>query len=168
MKNFRISLSIGLILSITFIAFFPCLKNDFVNWDDDDYVIYNTVIKSLSLYSAKSILTSFFVGNYQPVTILSYSLEYQFFKLNPFGYHLTNLILHLFNCLLVFWFIAMLSGRGGVALITAILFGVHPLHVESVAWISERKDVLYAFFFLGAAICYLKFFREKQKFKYRN
>lgn len=166
MKKLKIVILISLILIITFVAFLPSLKNGFVNWDDEIYVINNTAIKSLSVGNINKILTSFFVGNYQPLAILSYLLEYQFVKLNLFGYHLTNLILHLFNCLLVFWLIAMLSGRVSIALITSILFGVHPLLVESVAWISERKDVLYAVFFLGATICYLKYLREKQKLKY--
>ncbi len=166
MRNLKITFSVGLILIITFIAFYPCLKNGFVNWDDDKYVIENSAIKFLSAENTNKILTSFFAGNYQPLTILSYLPDYRFFRLNPAGYHLTNLILHLFNCLLVFWLIVMISGRVSVAFIVSVFFGVHPLHVESVAWISERKDALYAAFFLGAIICYLKYLREERKLKY--
>jgi len=166
MKKLKTIFSISLILIITFAAFFPCLKNGFVNWDDDRYIIENPVIQGLSAYNIKQIFTSSFVGNYQPVTMLSYLFEYGFFKLDPFGYHLTNLILHLLNCLLIFWLIYMLSRRIPVALMTAILFGIHPLHVESVAWISERKDVLYALFFLAAVICYCYYLRDKETRRY--
>jgi Tfp pilus assembly protein PilF len=166
MKNFKIILLVGLILIITFAAFYPCLKNGFTNWDDDLYVTNNPVIKSFSPQNIKQVFTSFFVGNYQPVTMLSYLFEYQFIQLNPFGYHLTNLILHLLNCLLVFWLIYILTGSISVSWITAILFSLHPLHVESVAWVSERKDVLYALFFLAGIICYCYYLRAKRRGKY--
>ena len=164
--NLRISLCICLILLIVFGAFLPVLKNGFVNWDDDNYVVNNTSITSVSVPNLKSIFGSFFVGHYMPLTILSYLLNYQFFKLNPFGYHLTNLILHLLNCLLVFYLIYLLSRNIGVSFITAILFGIHPLHVESVAWVSERKDVLYSFFYLLSAITYLYYLTREHKSRY--
>ena len=148
----RFSLCLCLILLIVFGAFSSCLKNGFVNWDDDSYVVNNTSISSVSAANLQSIFSSFFVGHYQPLTILSYALDHHFYKLNPLGYHLTNLILHLLNSLLVLYLIYLLSGNIGVSFITAILFGIHPLHVESVAWVSERKDVLYSFFFLSSCI----------------
>ncbi|MGA2775558.1 MAG: hypothetical protein ABSE81_05795, partial [Candidatus Omnitrophota bacterium] len=89
--NFSIPLCLILILIIVFGAFYPCLKNSFVNWDDEDYVVNNPTISSVSLASLKDTFTSFSVGHYQPLTILSYLFDYQFFKLKPFGYHLTNL-----------------------------------------------------------------------------
>lgn len=98
------------------------------------------------------------MANYHPLTILSYAIEYHFVQLNPKLYHVTNIIIHLLNTVLVFWFILLLSKKNNVAFITALLFGIHPMHVESVAWISERKDVLYAFFYLGAMIAYIKSF----------
>ncbi|MCX5694284.1 MAG: tetratricopeptide repeat protein [Candidatus Omnitrophica bacterium] len=130
------------------------------------YVTENKAIRSITLTNLKNISTSFFITHYQPVTIFSYLLEYHFFKLNPFNYHLTNLILHLLNCLLVFWLFYLISGRASVAWITAILFGIHPMQVESVAWISERKNLLYAFFFLGALISYLYYLRKDKAVKY--
>lgn len=165
-KKYKTSLSICIILILTSLFFSSSLKNSFVNIDDDFYVINNPVIKSISIDNIKKIFVSFFMSNYQPLTILSYSLDYHFFKLNPFGYHLTNFIFHLFNCLLVFWLIMLLGKRIFIALIAAVLFGVHPLHVESVAWISERKDVLYAFFFLAAMISYLYYLRTSHLSKY--
>ena len=166
MNKLRLALSLCLIFVIVFATFLPFLKNGFVNWDDDRYVTENTIIRSLSLNNIKDIFTSFYLGHYHPITMLSYLFEYQLFKLNPFGYHLNNLILHLLNCLLVFWLIFILTGSISISLLTAILFGIHPLQVESVAWISERKNVLYAFFFLGAVISYLCYFRRGRKLKY--
>jgi Flp pilus assembly protein TadD len=166
--DMRLRVILFLILSITFMVYFPSLKNGFVNWDDDLYVRDNSVIRSLSFGNARKMASSFFVGNYQPLTILSYALDHRFFGMDPFGYHLTNLVFHLLNTLFVFWLIRILSPRTAVAGAVALMFGIHPLHVESVAWISERKDVLYAFFFLAALLCYGGYLKTnfKKRFYY--
>lgn len=149
------------VLLITFIVLFPSLQNKFINLDDPQYVTENPVIKNISIKNIKIIFSEQFVGNYQPLTMLSYMIDYKFFGLNPFGYHLMNLIFHLLNTLLVFLIVSKLiplpagRGKGWAAFITSLLFGIHPLHVESVAWISERKDVLYGFFFLWALYLYI-------------
>lgn len=166
MKKFKIVIPIFLILVVVSVSFYPALKNNFTNWDDDLYVTENKVIQSITLENLKNISTSFFITHYQPVTIFSYLLEFRFFKLNPFNYHLTNLILHLLNCLLVFWVIYMLTGKVSISCLTALFFGIHPMQVESVAWISERKNVLYAFFFLGSMISYLYYLRKGRALKY--
>ena len=155
-----------LILITVFLSFSPSLKCGLVNWDDDRYLSGTPAVQPISLTAAKEASTSFFIGHYQPLTILSYALDHHFYKLNPLGYHLTNLILHLLNSLLVFYLIYLLSGNIGVSFITAILFGIHPLHVESVAWVSERKDVLYSFFFLSSCIAYLYYRRREHSSKY--
>ena len=160
MRNQRIILSLCVVLLVTSFSLLPCIENDFTNWDDDLHVTTNTSIKSLSLNNIKRMFTSFYAVNYMPLTILSYTIEYRFFKLNPHAYHTTNLLLHLFNCMLVFWLIYLLSGKELIGFIVALLFGIHPLHVESVAWISERKDVLYSAFFLGALISYLYYLKK--------
>ncbi len=160
-KKHQIILSICLILTVTFISFSPSLENDFVNWDDDSYVTENPLIMELSWSSIKGIFSQYLMGHYHPLTLLSYALEFHFFKLNPFAYHLTNLILHLMNALLVFLMILMLKGGILTSLVVSLLFGIHPLHVESVVWISERKDVLYTFFFLGSLIAYLHYSKTK-------
>lgn len=165
MNKLRLITSVVLVLLIAAIVFSPSLKNGF-NYDDDLYLKENSVIKTFSLRNIEKICTSFFAGNYQPLTILTYLFEYHFFQLNPLGYHVTNLILHLCNCLLALWLVYLLSGRLSVALITSILFAIHPLRVESVAWISERKDILYAFFFLGAVISYLYYLRKNHNLKF--
>ena len=165
-SKYNKTLCVCVLALLVFTAFLPALKNNFVNWDDHGYVIDNQAVKSLSWENTKTIFTSFFIGNYQPISILSYSLEYYFYDLYPAGYHLTNLILHLFNSMLVLWLIFILSDDLAVSFIAAILFGIHPLHVESVAWISERKDVLYALFFLGAVISYFYYVKKDRAAKY--
>ncbi|MCK9432043.1 MAG: tetratricopeptide repeat protein [Candidatus Omnitrophica bacterium] len=165
MGKIKLGVSLLLILIIVFAALFPCLSNGFTSWDDNMYVTENRSIRSFSPENLKNISTSFFITHYQPVTIFSYLLEYHFFRLNPFNYHLTNLILHLLNCLLVFWMVYLFSGRILVSFITAVFFGIHPMQVESVAWISERKNLLYAFFFLGALVSYL-YYQRGEKIRY--
>ncbi len=156
---------IFLVLICAFFSFSPSLNNGFTNWDDQFYVIDNPDVKDLSLKGLNEIFTTFHRGLYKPFVILSFAVEYHFFKLDPSAYHKTNLILHLINCILVFVFISILCANSWVAFISALLFGIHPLHVESVAWITERKDMLYAFFFLGSLISYLNF-RRGQGMKY--
>jgi len=154
-QKYRMLISVFLILIITFVTFLPSLKNEFTNWDDTGLVVENTAIRELSWRNIRMMFTSSFISTYIPLTILSFSVEYHFFKLNPRAYHTSNLILHLVNCVLVFCLIYMLSGNSYVSLIAALFFGIHPLRVESVAWITERKDVLYSVFFLGSIISYL-------------
>ena len=150
-----------LLLAVTAVSFYPSLNNGFPNWDDGAYLIENTAIRDISWQAVKKIFSSFYVACYLPLTILSYALEYHFFGLDPSVYHTTNLILHLLNCLLVFWVIFKLGSSVTVSLVTAVLFGIHPLHVESVAWVSERKDVLSTVFFLAAVISYLSYQKSR-------
>lgn len=151
-----------IVLSITFICFLPSLQNKFINLDDTQYVVENPVVKDFNSENLKIIFSEQFVGNYQPVTMLSYMIDYKFFGMKPFGYHLMNLIFHLLNTVLVFLIVRKLiplsdaGGREWAAFITSLLFGIHPLHVESVSWIAERKDVLYGFFFLWALYLYIQ------------
>ncbi|MDD4893828.1 MAG: tetratricopeptide repeat protein [Candidatus Omnitrophica bacterium] len=166
MRKLKIIIALFVILIITFVSLYPSLKNNFTNWDDTRYVTENGLIQSLSLRNIEKIFTSFISGNYHPFTILSYSFEYSFFKLNPFPYHLDNLILHLANCCLVFWLIYLLTDNILLSFVTAMLFGIHPLHVESVAWVSGRKDLLAALFSFGAIIFYLQYRKEKRISKY--
>ncbi len=144
-----------IVLAVTFIVLSPSLQNKFTNLDDTQYLTENPVVKEMNMANIKTIFSEQFVGNYQPITMLSYMIEYTFFGMNPFGYHLVNLIFHLLGTLFVFLIIKKLSGNDLIAFITSLLFGIHPLHVESVAWIAERKDVLYGFFFLWALYLYI-------------
>ena len=145
-----------LIALIAFIAFLPALQNDFSHWDDNLYLQDNTAILDVSWYSVQKIFSSFYIGNYQPLTVLTFLAEYRFFKFNPFFYHLDNIILHMIVVLLVFWLFWILSKRVSIAAIVSLLFAIHPLRVESVVWVCGRKDMLYSIFFLGALIAYIK------------
>jgi len=155
-----------LILILTILIYFKVINNDFVFWDDDTYIHDNPYILSLDLNNLKKIFTEPYFCNYHPFTTLTYAIEYYFFKLNPHPYHFLNFILHLINTLLVFLLIKGITKRNEVSLITALLFAIHPMHVESVAWISERKDVLYAMFFLSSLIFYVKYQNKRENIRY--
>lgn len=166
-KNFyssRILLVAAFIIAIiTFLVYLPALNNGFVNWDDDLYVYENREIQSLDFRLFYWIPS---VTIWHPITMISLAVDYAIWGLNPLGYHLTNIIIHALNTFLVCILIFRLIEKGTTvesperksvgqqsvnrpiiaALVVALLFGIHPLRVESVAWISERKDVLSAFF----------------------
>jgi protein O-mannosyl-transferase len=146
------------ILLLTVLVYLPVYKAGFTNWDDQLYIYENRFIKQLSIVNIRKFFSSYFVGNYHPFTMLSISIDFYFSKLNPLWYHIHNLLLHLMNTMLVYWFIRLLTKKQLVAILVALLFGVHTMHVESVAWIAERKDVLYTFYFLLSAVFYLKYY----------
>lgn len=180
-SNWKFWASMAAILVIVFIAYKPSLKNDWTNWDDPTYVLENERVRNFDMETAKYFFnTDHPVSlNYHPLTMLSLAMDYSIANskgkkskdnlypgYNAKTYHTTNLIFHLLNSLLVFLFIYFLNHRKILpALIVAVLFGIHPMHVESVAWISERKDVLYSFFFLSALIFYVKYL-DKYKLQF--
>lgn len=155
-----------LILLVTFISFSPALFHEFTSWDDNLYVTQNPTVQELSAKTVKELFTSFQVGSYHPVTMLSFAIEYQFAGLEPFVYHFTNLLFHLLNTGLVFWIVYKLSGSTMAAAVTSVLFGIHPLHVEPVVWVSGRKEVLYTFFFLLSLIAYHRYQKEGRTKKF--
>jgi tetratricopeptide (TPR) repeat protein len=150
-----------LILSITFAVYTPARNAQFTNWDDNKYITNNIDITSFKKYQS-NLLTKAYEGNYHPFTMLSLAFDYSAGKLDPKVYHRTNIILHLVNAALVFWLIILLTGNLQMGFICGLLFGVHPIHVESVAWVSERKDVLYTLFFLSSLIAYVKYLKENK------
>lgn len=155
-----IYLALACILLLTCIAYYPSIHGGFV-WDDEGYILKNHLVKHMSLQGLKQAFTSFSLGNYHPLVILSYSWEHFFFGLNPLPYHVINIILHLINCMLVFFFLFSMTRSVPVASIVGLLFGIHPIHVESVAWISERKDLLFTLFYIGGLLSYLTYVRER-------
>ena len=162
-KKDQTPLFISLICVISFIAFSPSLLNQIDIWDDYYYLNLNPYLKILSIENIKNIFTHPYLANYQPFTLITYTFEYSLFKFNPLPYHLTNILLNLLNSVLLYFFIRQLTKSNNIAFVTAILFGIHPLHVESVTWVSERKDVLYALFFILGMIFYLSFKEKKEK-----
>ncbi|HEY5771158.1 MAG TPA: hypothetical protein VIS75_00970 [Chitinophagaceae bacterium] len=147
-------------IAATLFSYTPIKNNKLTNWDDDKYIINNPDIRKLDSEHLELLLTKDYEGNYHPVTMLSYAWNYSRGELNPQTYLYTNLLFHLFNVLLVFIFVRKLTGKPAISFISSLLFGLHPLHVESVAWASERKDVLYCFFFLLSLIVYLQYLKK--------
>ena len=146
---------------ITAICLWPMLKNEFTNWDDEFYVVNNQLLRGPDW---KGIFSQAVLGNYHPLTILSYAFNFAISRLDPFSYLLVNYLFHIANTLLVFYFIWNISGKNKViAAFVALVFGLHPMHVESVAWVAERKDVLYTFFFLLSLIQYWIFLTNAKK-----
>lgn len=149
---------------LVMLIYWQNLHHGFVYFDDDRYVFQNThVQKGLTLENVMLAFTTGDVSNWHPLTWISYFIDYDIWGLNPAGYHLTNLLLHLASaCLLFEWLRRALVAGGitvgeGRCVLVAALFAVHPLHVESVAWIAERKDVLSTFFWFLACLFYVAY-----------
>lgn len=143
------------ILVAAFVAFAPSLFNAFVNWDDPVLLLENPYVQKLSWENLAKIFTEEFKGKYYPLTLLTLALEHHVVKFVPFFYHLTNLVLHLANVTLLFGVLKRLKFSTAVVAVTAGLFALHPMQVESVAWVSSRKDLLAMFFALAALKSYI-------------
>ncbi len=152
-------LSICLLLAmLTLAAFWPVLHNGFVNYDDPEYVTENPHIQTgLTAANVRWAFTSQHGGNWHPLTSISHMLDVQLFGLRANRHHGINLLLHIINVVLLFLLLERLTGRTWPSASVAALFAVHPLHVESVAWVAERKDVLSTFFFLLTLGAYVKY-----------
>lgn len=150
-----------LLVAATFVAFSPALWCDFVNLDDGVYVVFNDVVRQgLSPIGWVYAWTEIVCANWHPVTMLSLELDTSLWGSNSTGYHATNLALHTINVLLLFTFLLQTTQSISCSAVAAAFFGLHPLHVESVAWISERKDVLSACFLLLTVIAYTNYTRR--------
>jgi len=145
------------ILAITLILFYPTFKFEFLNWDDDVNLTNNTNIINPNKQSVHNIFTESVIGGYNPLTTLSFAIEYKYWGLKPGVYHTHNVILHLMCTALVYLLLRQLGMNYFIAALTALLFGIHPMRVESVAWVTERKDVLYSLFFLLSAMAYIAY-----------
>ncbi len=155
---------LGIVLLITLVCFSSAIRNDFTNWDDVDYVTQNSLVKSLSWENIKAIFTTKSVmGNYHPLAMLSLAIDYHFNTLMPHGYHVTSIIIHLLTVALVFFFVQLLTKQPMISFMVALLFGIHPMHVESVAWVAERKDVLYVFFYMAALVTYMYYIKANTR-----
>src|SRR5436189_5923583 len=139
----------AVLAGIAWLVFGQTVAHQFVTYDDPQYVYENAkVAAGLSPESVLWAFTHTVGGNWHPLTVISHMLDCQLFGLNPAGHHFTNLLLHLADTLLLFFVLRLLTGSIWRSASVAALFAWHPLHVESVAWASERKDVLSALFFL--------------------
>ena len=146
------------LIAITLAGYWQVLGHGFVNFDDPLYVTGNhTVQAGLSAKGVAWALTTGSLSNWHPSTWLSHMLDCTLFGLRPWGHHLTSLLFHIANTLLLYAFFRRTTRETGKSLFVAALFAVHPLHVESVAWVSERKDVLSTFFMMLALIAYARY-----------
>lgn len=146
-------LPLGLLVLIIFFVFNDLMNYDFTNWDDDLYVLDSELVKNGSLIDA---FRSFTVGLYTPMVTLSYKLDLTLFGMDAGGFHLTNLILHCLNCLLVYFLANHFLKDPLPSILVAAAFAFHPFHVEPLSWISSRKDLLFTLFYLISLIIYLK------------
>lgn len=165
-SNWLVPMLIALV--VTLVVYIPSLSNEFVNWDDDVNIIENTNLEVFNWESVKNIfhpVKGHVIGNYNPLTIFTFAVEKHLVGLNPTLYHVNNLILHLLCVFLVFRLMLLLKMSPVSAMFVALLFGIHPMRVESVAWITERKDVLFGAFYLGALCLYTKHVLSNQKEK---
>lgn len=150
---------------ITFLCFTTAINNEFVNWDDDRNFYENTLVQNINdenfWENTKKIFTSGVIGNYNPLPIWTFAIEKLWFGFeNPSNWHLNNVLLHLICVFLAFRIAIKLGLRWQGAFLVALLFGIHPMRVESVAWVTERKDVLFGAFYLGALLQYIKYKKD--------
>src|SRR5437762_767585 len=156
-----VTIAIYLFLAaITLAVFAPTIRYDFVNFDDDLYV-YNApaVQAGLTIKGIALAFTSPHARNWHPLTTISHMLDCQLYGLKAGGHHATNVVLHTVAALLLFRVLRQMTGAVWKSAIVAALFAIHPLHVETVAWVSERKDVLSAVFFLAMLNAYVHYAR---------
>ncbi len=151
-------------LIVTAIFFAPLLGFDILNWDDAGYILENPLLKN---FSVVKLFTTYWMGNYHPLTMLLFTIGYKLVGFHGLYFHLINLVFHLINVYLVFRLVEKLVPNNWfVAMLTALLFGIHPMHIESVAWISELKDVLYTTFFLLSLNSYIRYLNLGGKDRY--
>ena len=142
----------------TLAIFWPVVRNRFIDLDDLTYVVWNPAVQAgLTWKGVVWAFTTYCAGNWHPLTWLSHMLDAQLFGLNPAGHHLTSLLLHTANTLLLFFLLKRMTAAPWRSALVAALFALHPLHVQSVAWVSERKDVLSTFFFLLTLLAYARY-----------
>lgn len=158
-----------LIFTLTFMVFFPVLQNELVNWDDIENLVENPNYRGLGWVQLRWMFTTFHMSNYRPLTWMTYGLDYLLWGMAPFGYHLTSLVLHAANAVL-FYFVAFQLLRLATAIsseleqvaltvsagFAALVFAIHPLRVEAVAWASARNDLLAGFLLLWTVFCSLR------------
>ena len=146
----------------------PVAGHDFVNFDDNLYVYENPHVRQgFTAESLRWAFTSFHASNWHPLTWCAHMLDVELFGLWPGGHHLSSLALHILNALILFFLLGRLTGRPGPSGLVAALFALHPAHVESVAWVAERKDVLSTLFWFLTLAAYAGWARTGRRGLYR-
>jgi tetratricopeptide (TPR) repeat protein len=159
MTQGRIRTTIAIVLAaVTVLVYLPMLRHGFVNYDDPDYILNNPHVRAGLTWSGMAwAFQSSVASNWHPLTWISHMIDCGLFGVNPAGHHLVNVLFHTANAVLLFLLLSRLSGALWRSAFVAALFAWHPLHVESVAWASERKDVLSAFFWMLTLLAYAKY-----------
>ena len=153
--------------AITWLVFGQTLRHDFVNVDDTDYVIKNVeVARGLTIEGAVWAFTHFHASNWHPLTWISHMLDCQIFGLSPGGHHLTNVLLHMATAICLFLVLRQMTAAFWRSAFVAAVFAIHPLRVESVAWVAERKDVLSGLFFVLTIGAYVRYARRPSRVGY--
>ena len=161
-KNLQIVLCV-LLAGVTIALYSPVLSHSFVVMDDREYVTANSHIHNgLGWSTIKWAFTSIEAANWHPLTWLSHALDYQLFVLNPAGHHFDSVLIHALNAVLLFLLLEWITKRVGPSLLVAALFALHPLNVESVAWVAERKNILSTLFFLLTIAAYAWYARKPE------
>jgi len=156
-----------LLVAATLAFYNPIVRNQFVDFDDMAYILKNSHVQGgLTWDTVKWSFTTFYYGNWHPLTWMSHALDYQIFRLNPIGHHYTSLLLHTANAVLLFLLLWRATGFTWPSLVVAALFALHPVNVESVAWAAERKNVLSMLFFLLALHAYDRYARTGRRYFY--
>ncbi|MDU0457918.1 MAG: tetratricopeptide repeat protein [Geobacteraceae bacterium] len=151
-------LLMALLAAISFAIFWPALGHEFlINWDDRQYILENEVIRGVTTEHLKSAFTTFYLGNYAPLHLVSYMVDYEIWGLRPAGFIFTNIMLHTLNGMLLLAFLRRLSGDMAWIFFSALVFLLHPVQVEAVVWVAERKTVLAMFFFQVSLYCYREY-----------
>jgi len=164
--RFRIAPAILLAL-MTLAVYSQAIYYPFSNYDDGEYVKDNLNIQNgITPATVRWALTSTEHANWHPLTWLSHALDWQLFGPNPYGHHVTSLLLHILNVLLLFFLLAQITGSTARSLLVAAVFALHPINVESVVWVSERKNVLCTLFFLLALMAYARYARRPNVVRY--
>jgi len=168
MRSYRREITVCLLLTAAVIAAYgQMIHHDFINFDDGEYITDNPHVKTgLSKENIVWAFTAFHSNNWHPLTWLSHALDCQLFGLNPGMHHIVNLLLHIANSILLFLLFKFMTGELWQSAFVAALFALHPMHVESVAWASERKDVLGAFFWILTMLAYLRYVRQPKLSRY--
>ncbi len=164
----RLALLLLLALSLlTLAAYLPALRNGFVNYDDPQYVLASPQVRQgWTAAGLRWALGAQVAANWHPLTLASHMLDVELFGLNPKGHHLTSVMLHLASVLALFAVLRRMTGAAWRSAAVAALFAVHPTHVESVAWIAERKDVLCGLFWMAALAAWLRYVRAPSAGRY--
>ena len=147
-------LHIGLLIIAVFAAYSKIFHAGFIAWDDFEYVVHNKDIDGFGADQLSAWFSRFYIGNYHPLTMCSYAIDHVIGGQQPFVYHLTNLLLHACNAIILYLFINRLQPNKFIGLFVALIFALHPVQTESVSWIAERKTTLCAFFYLLALFQY--------------